>query len=175
MANHAYEIFETSWGWIGVIGSPIGICYASLPETTPEKVLEWLAPGMHKTTPAEKPGAFREYQNRIEEYFIGQRLDLEMALDLTAATPFFKRAWSACQSIPAGETRSYKWLALQAGCPNASRAAGQAMARNRVPLVIPCHRVIGTNGSLHGFGGGIGLDLKSRLLEHESTFILRNR
>lgn len=175
MTEHSYEIFETSWGWVGAIGSPVGICYTSLPEATADDALRWLITGINKTNPVKATGAFREYRSCVEEYLSGRKLDLEMTLDLSGATPFFKRAWTACQTIPPGETRSYKWLASAAGRPNASRAAGQAMARNRVPLVIPCHRVIGTNGSLHGFGGGIGLGLKSRLLEHESKIRSESR
>ena len=71
-----------------------------------------------------------------------------------------------CQ--PAGETQTYLWLAEKAGSPKAVRAAGQAMARNRVPLIIPCHRVIGRDGGLHGFAGP-GIGMKARLLELEGV------
>ena len=87
---------------------------------------------------------------------------MEAPLDLSGAPEFFRRAWQACRSIPAGETRSYGWLAAQAGRPRAARAAGQAMARNPVPLVVPCHRVVGSDGHLRGFGGG--LPMKAWLL-----------
>ena len=87
-------------------------------------------------------------------------------IDLSDASPFFTAAWEACSSIPPGETRSYQWLAEAAGSPKASRAAGQAMARNPLPLIIPCHRVVGSNGGLHGYGGG-GVGVKARLLELE--------
>jgi len=82
-------------------------------------------------------------------------------------TTFFKKAWEVCRTIPFGETRSYRWLAEKAGNIRAARSAGQAMARNRLPLLVPCHRVVASDGSLHGFGGG-GLPLKSRLLEMEA-------
>lgn len=104
--------------------------------------------------------------NRLLTYFDGHPSALDdLPLDLDDASPFFCEAWKACRSIPPGETRSYAWLARAAGRPRAMRAAGQAMARNRVALVIPCHRVIGSDGGLHGYGGG--LDLKARLLEVE--------
>ena len=90
----------------------------------------------------------------------------EIALDLEDAPPFFAAAWEACRRIPPGETRSYRWLAAEAGRPLAARAAGQAMARNRLALVIPCHRVIGSDGDLHGYGAG-GLAVKAQLLEIE--------
>ena len=87
-------------------------------------------------------------------------------LDLSDASPFFGAAWVACRGIPPGETRSYQWLAEAAGNPRASRAAGQAMAKNPFPLIIPCHRVVGSSGGLHGYGAG-GVGVKARLLEME--------
>ena len=75
-------------------------------------------------------------------------------------------AWDACRRIPPGETRSYAWLAQAAGRPLAARAAGQSMARNRLAMIIPCHRVIGSDGGLHGYGAG-GLGVKARLLDME--------
>ena len=90
----------------------------------------------------------------------------EILLELSAVTPFFRAAWEACRSIPYGETRSYAWLAAEAGSPLAMRAAGQSMARNRFSLIIPCHRVIASDGGLGGYGGG-GLTVKARLLQME--------
>ena len=159
-------MFETSWGWGGAAGSAYGVRYGTLPEPTPVRAMEALAPAMREAAPAHRPGAFEHYQQQLEGYFRGERAAFEVTLDLSGATAFFKRAWAACQTIPAGETRSYRWLAEAAGRPRAVRAAGQAMARNRVPLVVPCHRVIGSDGGLHGFGGP-GLGLKARLLALE--------
>ena len=90
-------------------------------------------------------------------------------VDIEDASPFYRAAWMACRSIPMGETRSYAWLAERAGRPGASRAAGQSMARNRLPIVIPCHRVIASDGGMGGFGSGTGeLELKRWLLDLES-------
>ena len=92
----------------------------------------------------------------------------DIPTDTRKVSPFFKKAWEVCRSIHAGETRSYRWLAEQAGNIRAARGAGQAMARNKLALLVPCHRVVGSSGDLHGFGGA-GLPLKSRLLAMEST------
>ncbi len=162
-----YDVFETTWGWLGVVGSRNGIRYSSLPEETPERAAEYLADNVHGGLPERRVGAFAEFQEQLEEYFSGQREVWDVDLDLEPATDFFRRAWQACRSIPRGETRTYRWLAEQAGNGAASRGAGQAMARNRVPIVIPCHRVIGSDGGLHGFAGP-GLPLKARLLRHEA-------
>ncbi len=87
------------------------------------------------------------------------------------STPFFERCWRACRTIPAGETRTYRWLAKAAGSPLAIRAAGQAMRRNPLPMIVPCHRVVAMNG-LGGFSGsnkvgGKELKLKAWLLQRE--------
>ncbi|MCK4262862.1 MAG: MGMT family protein, partial [Dehalococcoidia bacterium] len=82
------------------------------------------------------------------------------------ASPFQRSVWDVCQSIPYGETRSYAWVAGKLGLPRAARAVGQALARNPVPIIVPCHRVIGSDGELVGFGGG--MDLKRLLLRIES-------
>ena len=156
-----FDILDTSWGWVGALGSPTGIRRTTLPMPTPNEALADLGPESRRAE--EQPNAFQEFHQQLEEYLRGDRTDWDVALDLSGVSQFFQRAWAACRSIPAGETRSYGWLAAQAGSPGASRAAGQAMARNRIPLVIPCHRVIGSDGQLHGFGGA-GLPLKARLL-----------
>ena len=102
-------------------------------------------------------------------YCAGEPVDLALVpIDTRKTTRFFKDAWEACRSIPAGETRSYAWLAEQAGNVKAARGAGQAMAHNKLALLVPCHRVVSSSGDLGGFGGA-GLPLKSRLLMMEST------
>ena len=168
MSDLWYDVLDTSWGWIGVVASPRGVRYTTLPEETPAQALEYLEKFTRHELPGHRPGAFEHLRAQIEEYFAGEREQWDVELDLDDSTEFFKRAWEACSSIPKGETRTYRWLAEQAGRPAASRGAGQAMARNRVPLIIPCHRVIGSDGGLHGFAGP-GLPLKARLLQHEAA------
>ncbi len=168
MAQSWYDVFETDWGWICAVGSARGIRAASLPEPSPERAIEHAEGTIRGPLPEHRPGAFADFAQQVAEYLAGERTDFDVALDLDDATSFFRRAWAACRTIPAGQTRTYRWLAEQAGNPLASRGAGQSMARNRVPLVIPCHRVIGSDGGLHGFGGP-GLGLKARLLELEGA------
>ena len=122
----------------------------------------------HDTEGAENdPEAFREIVDCLLRYSEGDLGALDgIELDLEGAPPFFRAAWSACRAIPPGETRSYRWLAAEAGNPLALRAAGQAMARNRFSLIIPCHRVISSDGGLGGYGGG-GLGVKAKLLQME--------
>src|SRR5262249_9271416 len=104
----------------------------------------------------------------LEDYFngdIGALLEVKTA---TAGTPFQREVWKALRTIPAGTTRSYGELAARIGRAGASRAVGAANGANPIPIVVPCHRVIGADGSLTGFGGG--LENKKWLLAHEARF-----
>src|SRR5882724_533053 len=109
--------------------------------------------------------AFVEVVAQLQAYFGGKRKNFELDLVLEG-TDFQKKVWTALQEIPYGETISYKKLAESVGSPKAVRAVGAANGANPMPIIIPCHRVIGNDGSLTGFGGG--LPLKKRLLELES-------
>lgn len=106
----------------------------------------------------------RETERQLNQYFAGTRTHFELPLDFTG-TDFQKKVWAALLTIPFGETRSYAQIAAQVGSPRAVRAVGAANSRNPVSIVAPCHRVIGSNGALTGFAGG--LDAKSILLELE--------
>jgi O-6-methylguanine DNA methyltransferase len=164
MAQLWYDIFSTEVGWIGALATPKGLRRLTL-KPSPQEALESLGPDTARAS--QEPAALSDIRRRIEEYLRDEGNSLEdIPLDLEDAPPFFKAAWEACRKIPPGETRSYAWLAAEAGRPRAFRAAGQAMAQNRLALIIPCHRVIGSDGGLHGYGGG--LDKKARLLELES-------
>lgn len=105
-----------------------------------------------------------ETEHQLNEYFSGRRTEFALKLDVDG-TPFQRRVWNALRTIPFGETRSYGDIAKQIGNPGAMRAVGAANGRNPVSIVVPCHRVIGSNGKLTGFGGG--LDAKSFLLSLE--------
>lgn len=120
---------------------------------------------------AEPDGAVRKRTELIEkvseqlrEYLAGERQAFDLPLR-PEGTEFQKKVWDALTAIPYGETRSYQEIAVQIGNPEACRAVGMANNRNPIPIIIPCHRVIGARGSLVGYGGG--LDIKVKLLEIE--------
>ena len=92
----------------------------------------------------------------LKKYFGGKRVDFsQYALDISSGTVFQRMVWKKLIEIPYGETRSYKWLAEEVGSPNAFRAAGGANGKNPIPIIIPCHRVINSDGSLGGYSGGV--------------------
>ena len=163
-----YDIFQTDLGWVGIIASELGIQRLSL-RPSPQQVTEELDTHISKAIQSEdKLSAFR---SKLTAYLSGITSTTDtlqdIPLDLRGTPAFFNAAWVACRRIPVGERRSYQWLAQEAGNHKAVRAAGQAMARNPVPLLIPCHRVVGSSGKLHGFRGGI--DLKAKLLQLEHS------
>jgi methylated-DNA-[protein]-cysteine S-methyltransferase len=121
----------------------------------------WVGPGWVRD---ERP--FAAAREQLGEYFAGGRTTFELELDLDAGSPFQQRVWRALLDIPHGETRSYGELAMAIGHPGAARAVGLANGRNPIGIVVPCHRVVGADGSLTGYGGG--LPRKRWLLEHEA-------
>ena len=150
MNGDRYHLVELPMGWMVLLGGEDGLKRASL-KPTPQEAIEDM--GMDLDGADDDPDAFTEVVECLHRYAAGDRTALdEIGLDFTGITPFFSAAWN--------------WLAAEAGSPLAMRAAGQAMARNRFSLIIPCHRVIASDGGLGGYGGG-GLGVKARLLQME--------
>ena len=105
---------------------------------------------------------------QLEEYFSGSRREFDIPMDM-GGTDFQKKCWQALAGIPYGETRSYSDIAMLVGSPKGVRAVGMANHVNPIPIIVPCHRVVGKNGSLTGYAGG--LDMKTWLIEHEKRHI----
>jgi O-6-methylguanine DNA methyltransferase len=156
-----------SVGRIYVAATDQGICRIGLPagpvEAFFKAVIEKYNPGIF----IENNEVFGFLYNQLEEYFEGRRAVFSVPRDLRG-TPFQIQVWDALARIPFGETRSYGEIAGQIGRPKAVRAVGQANHVNPVPILIPCHRVIGSTGDLVGYGGGI--PLKKQLLALEKKF-----
>jgi methylated-DNA-[protein]-cysteine S-methyltransferase len=122
----------------------------------------------HQQSP-ENNKVFQETQRQLSEYFNGKRREFDLLIKLEG-TVFQGKVWNELARIPWGETRTYGQVAKMAGNPKASRAAGGACNKNPIPIVIPCHRVLGEDGSLVGFSGG--LEFKKKLLEIEGIITL---
>lgn len=167
MTKTYYDIFETPAGWMGLVASDKGLRRSTLPQAFPEDCIEQLGAAIADAAPS--PARFEDIKYKLARYFEGEEVSFaDESIDVADASPFHQAAWQACRTIPKGETRTYKWLAEQAGNALAPRAAGQAMAKNRLAIIIPCHRVIASDGSLRGFGRGRErLDLKQRLIDLE--------
>jgi len=128
-------------------------------ECWPEKQADWVW----------DQGRFREVLAQLAAYFAGEIHEFDLPLAMTGSV-FQLRVWEALRKIPYGTTISYGELAARVGDPKASRAVGLANGRNRIGIIVPCHRVIGANGALNGYAGG--LENKRWLLEHEGALLL---
>jgi methylated-DNA-[protein]-cysteine S-methyltransferase len=138
-----------------------------------EPALRRLLARQYPGTPVEVGQAPAPIRRAFDDYFAGDLAALERIPVATVGTAFQRKVWAALRTIPVGETRSYGQLAAQIGAPNAMRAVGLANGQNPIAIVIPCHRVIGADGSLTGFGGG--LPRKRWLLTHEGAAFRENR
>jgi len=116
-----------------------------------------------------KSSELDDVRRALDRYFAGKRLDFDLAVDLGDLAPFHQRVLDATAKVPAGRVATYTQIAARAGSPKASRAAGNALHNNPVAIVVPCHRVLRTDGSLGGYGGG--LPVKEWLLRHEGALL----
>ena len=147
-----YVTFKTSAGWMGLLGSASGIKCTTLPQPSKEQAIATLGIDTNKAILSQ--GNFRDLIKQFQDYFMGRRVNFQDKLDLSEATVFQRDVWKAAKRIPYGETRSYAWLAQQIGKPGAARAVGQALRKNPLPIIIPCHRVLTSDGKLGGFSEG---------------------
>ncbi|CEK38645.1 methylated-DNA--[protein]-cysteine S-methyltransferase [Paraclostridium sordellii] len=143
--------------------SPIGILEIG---TTEDELISILYVD-EKRKNTEQPEILKETIKQIQEYFNGTRKEFDIKFKLKG-TEFQEKVWNALTDIPYGDTVSYKYIATKIGNEKAVRAVGNTNGRNIINIVVPCHRVIGANKSLTGYGGG--LDKKSWLLKHEEKF-----
>jgi methylated-DNA-[protein]-cysteine S-methyltransferase len=160
-----YVTFSTAAGWVGILGSTAGLVRTTLPQPTPEVIFQQL--GINQDQATLSPHRFQSLMERLMAYYSGHKAAFLDRLDLSTATDFQREVWQATRLIPYGETRSYTWVAGQIKKPGAVRAVGQALGRNPLPVIVPCHRVLASNGRLGGFSGG--LEMKRFLLHLEAT------
>jgi len=164
-----YWIFSTALGKAGIVVSEKGVCRVILPGWSKEKIQNFIKDQYPESKPGKAPAPKRvqEAINYIERYFCGSIEEMKFSLDLSKLGEFQKKVLELVSKIEPGETRSYSWLAERLGNKKVVRAVAQALAHNPVPLFIPCHRVIGKDGSLKGFSAPGGVNLKNFLLKLE--------
>lgn len=160
-----YTTFETAMGWLGLLASADGLRQTTLPQHSAEEAIRLLGVKQHQAS--SDTSLFQDLVKRLSIYFRGGQASFPDRLDLSATTPFQRAVWQATGTIPYGETRSYRWVAERIEKPGAARAVGQALGRNPVPVIVPCHRVVASDGKLGGFTGD--LELKKRLLQLENS------
>lgn len=161
-----YAVFETDWGWVGVATSDAGLCAVVLPQPTAEAARERLL-AVEPTAREVAAAELGDLSQRLQRYLRGEAVGFDDTLDTSGIGPFHLAVYERLREVPRGQVITYGALARAAGRWCAARAVGQAMARNPWPIVVPCHRVIGSDGGLTGFGGG--LELKRRLLALEGA------
>ncbi len=160
-----YVIFNTDQGWLGIVGSARGLRRITLPHPSAQEIRQQLGDATNHAT--RSPHLFQNLIERFILYFGGHKVNFPDELDLSEATDFQREVWEATRLIPYGETRSYTWVAAQIRQPKAVRAVGQALGRNPLPIIVPCHRVLASDGQLGGFSGGI--EMKKHLLYLEGS------
>lgn len=166
LADVSYATVDSPFGPLLLATTGRGLVRVAFPEEDADSVLDGLA---RRISPRiiEAPAPLDPVRRELDEYFAGNRQSFELPLDWTLVSPFGRRVLGATAEIPYGGVLSYAEVAAEAGSPRGSRAAGNALGSNPMPIVVPCHRVLRTGGALGGYGGG--LDRKRWLLELEGA------
>ncbi len=161
-----HRVFQVSVGWCAAARNRQDYGAFILPVADDDEAQRLLLKRLPESRLSSR--RFRDLEEAVENYFDGWRTDFSrFPLDLSAGTPFQRRVWSVTRRIPYGEVRTYGWLGMEIGRPEATRAIGAALGDNPVPLLVPCHRVIASDGRLGGFSATGGVTLKARMLELE--------
>jgi methylated-DNA-[protein]-cysteine S-methyltransferase len=168
-ATHQYHIFQTAAGFCGIAWNGVGITSFRLPSRTAEAAGHSLLRRLPGAEPGTPPPQIAQVVAAAQRYFEGEEIDFSgVPLDLVGQEDFFTRVYAAVRQVGWGDTTTYGAVARELGAgPEAARDVGQAMARNPVPLIIPCHRVLAAGGKVGGFSAPGGSSAKQRMLELE--------
>ena len=164
LVDVSFDVADTPVGPLLLAVTERGLCRISF-DPEPDRATEELARTFGVRV-LKAPREVDRVRRELEEYFEGMRREFDLPIDLRGREGFSRAILDQLARVPYGEVTTYKSLAVEAGNPRAARAVGTIMNRNPIPIVLPCHRVIGSNGSLVGYGGG--LDRKRLLLDLES-------
>jgi methylated-DNA-[protein]-cysteine S-methyltransferase len=163
MQRYAGKVIDSPVGKLKLVASERGLAAILWENDNPRRV------PLGDVVDSDTHPVLLETERQLQEYFAGRRREFALPMDFRG-TEFQRRVWSALLTIPYGQTRSYAQIAQQIGCPTAVRAVGAANGRNPLSIIAPCHRVVGSNGKLTGFAGG--LEVKARLLSLERNGVL---
>lgn len=165
-----YNLVKTNWGFFGYVVNENQLLSTYLPDTK-NKILQRINKHWPNTT--ERKNLLPRFERHVIDFFNGERVQFNVAININHKTPFQQIVLEQCRNIPYGKTASYADLARASGKPGAARAVGTTMAGNPLPLVIPCHRVVRTDGSLGGFSSPRGTLLKEKLIQMEHETLTR--
>jgi methylated-DNA-[protein]-cysteine S-methyltransferase len=167
LLDMSYDVIESELGPLLAAVTDRGLARISF-DPDPERELDALA-RLAGPCVLRAPGALDETRRELDDYFAGKRTVFDLELDLRGLSGFTLRVLDELARVPYGQTATYGELAEHAGNPRASRAVGMVMNRNRIPIVLPCHRIVGSSGQLVGYGGG--LERKEMLLRLEGAIL----
>ncbi|GAE25741.1 methylated-DNA-protein-cysteine methyltransferase [Halalkalibacter wakoensis JCM 9140] len=166
--THYVDEMNSPLGTLTIVATDKGVCHIHFGELTKctASLKAWLKKQGRKGEVVRCKETLKPICDQLEDYFAGKRNTFDVSLDL-CGTEFQKKVWNTLKDIEYGKTKSYKEIAKEIGAPKAVRAIGGANNKNPIPIIIPCHRVIGSNGNMVGYGGG--LEKKELLLSLEGA------
>jgi methylated-DNA-[protein]-cysteine S-methyltransferase len=166
MSAQGFALFDTPIGTCALVWSGRGITGLQLPEPTPAATRRW----PDAVEAAAVPAGVQRALDRVQALLAGTTTDLaDIPLDLDAAPEFNRRVYEVARTIPPGRTMTYGEIAKRLGVPHESREVGQALGKNPVAIIVPCHRVLGADGRMGGFSANGGVSTKRRMLEIEGA------
>jgi len=170
-----YVIFKTAEGFFGLLADDKGLIRSTLPAPNFGTAKKYLLVGMFRGA-SEYKQMYPDIQKSIKSYYNGFYAELKKArfvLNWEELTDFSKKVLNVCKRIPPGQTLTYSQLAKKAGFPKAARAAGSVLAKNPLPLLVPCHRVIRSDGKIGNFSAAGGSRTKKRMIEFEKWIVIK--
>ncbi|HEY0166314.1 MAG TPA: methylated-DNA--[protein]-cysteine S-methyltransferase [Jatrophihabitans sp.] len=170
MTAAGYALFDTAIGWCALGWAEAGITQVSLPEASPAATRRRIADRLPGAVEQQPPASTREVIQRITALFDGSGDDLaDVELDLSGVGGFHRSVYEVTRAILPGTTLSYGAIAAELRLPGAARAVGRALGHNPCPIIVPCHRVLAADGSMHGFSANGGVATKRRMLQLEGA------
>ena len=165
MTNLNYTCFKSPFGWVVVAASNQGIARIMIGASTEAEAEGQL---LNETHAVGSQSGLSEAVSLLTRYFKGMHVNFNLDLDLSAGTRFQIAAWQTARQIAYGAVQSYSWIAREIGKPKAARAVGQAMGANPVSIIVPCHRVVRSDGELGGYSGGLNWKRQLLALERQT-------
>jgi len=162
--NLNYRVMDGPFGLMGIASTERGVCNLRTQIRNESEYTAYLEK-IYGMPPVNNGSELNNVTEELESYFRGEKVKFSSPLDLRFGTPFQRKVWKKLRTVPYGRTSSYQWLAQAINNPQACRAVGNANGRNPIPIIIPCHRIVASNGDLGGYTGG--LTIKKFLLNLE--------